>query len=76
MAPLINGRNLAREYFAIGNDGLQVVRMENDKGEAVQNEYVFPTMRSASFQTRVLWNNGPACLNRKTRQVSFLPLCS
>jgi len=42
MVRFINGRNIAKEYFAIGNDGLRFVRMENDKGEAVQNEYVFP----------------------------------
>jgi hypothetical protein len=42
MARFINGRNVAKEYFAIGDDRLQFVRMENDKGEAVQNEYVFP----------------------------------
>jgi hypothetical protein len=42
MVRLINGRNVAKEYFAISGDRLQFVRMENDKGEAVQNEYVFP----------------------------------
>jgi hypothetical protein len=41
MARFINGRNVAREYFAISGDRLRFVRMENDKGEAVQNEYVF-----------------------------------
>jgi hypothetical protein len=44
MARLINGRNVAREYFAISNDRLQFVRMENDKGEAAQNEYVYPNL--------------------------------
>jgi hypothetical protein len=42
MVRFINGRNVAREYFAISGDRLRFVRMENDKGEAVQNEYVFP----------------------------------
>jgi len=42
MARFINGRNVAKEYFAISSDRLQFVRMENDQGEAVQNEYVFP----------------------------------
>jgi hypothetical protein len=41
-APVVNGLNIAREYFAIKNDRIRVVRMENDKGELVQNEYVFP----------------------------------
>ncbi len=38
----INGRDIAKEYFAIGDDRLRLVRLENSKGEAVQNEYVFP----------------------------------
>jgi hypothetical protein len=37
-----NGSNVAKEYFAISGDQFRFVRMENDKGEAVQNEYVFP----------------------------------
>ena len=36
------GRNVAKEYFALSNDQLHFVRMENDKGEAIQNEYVYP----------------------------------
>ena len=42
MTRFINGRNVAKEYFALSGDRLRFVRMENDKGEAVQNEYVFP----------------------------------
>lgn len=42
MVRFINGRDVANEYFAITRDRLQFVRMENNKGEAVQNEYVFP----------------------------------
>jgi hypothetical protein len=42
MGRFINGRDVAKEYFALGNDRLRLVRMENEKGEAVQNEYVFP----------------------------------
>jgi len=42
MTRFINGRNVAKEYFALSGDLLRFVRMENDKGEAVQNEYVFP----------------------------------
>jgi hypothetical protein len=41
-APVINGRNITKEYFALNNDRLRFVRMENDKGALVQNEYVFP----------------------------------
>jgi len=42
MIRFINGRNVTKEYFAVGSDRLRFIRMENDKGEAVQNEYVFP----------------------------------
>jgi hypothetical protein len=42
MVRFINGRNVAKEYFAVGGDRLRFVRMENDEGEAVQNEYVYP----------------------------------
>jgi hypothetical protein len=41
-APVINGRNVAKEYFAPSNDRLRFIRMENDKGDLIQNEYVFP----------------------------------
>lgn len=41
-ARYINGRNVAKQYFAFGNDRLRVVRIENDRGEAVLNEYVYP----------------------------------
>jgi hypothetical protein len=36
MVRFINGRNVAKEYFAVGGDRLRFVRMENEKGEAVQ----------------------------------------
>jgi hypothetical protein len=36
----INGRDVAREYFGLSDDRLLLVRLENHKGEAVQNEYV------------------------------------
>jgi len=42
MVRFINGRNVAKGYFAVGGDRLRFVRMENDEGEAVQNEYVYP----------------------------------
>jgi hypothetical protein len=41
-ARAINGLNIAKEYFAISGDRLRLVRMENDKGALVQNEYVLP----------------------------------
>jgi hypothetical protein len=41
-APVINGRDIAKEYFAFGGDSLRLVRLEDSKGAAVQNEYVFP----------------------------------
>jgi hypothetical protein len=40
--PAVNARNIAKEYFAIAGDRLRLVRLENDKGELVQNEYIFP----------------------------------
>jgi hypothetical protein len=41
-APVINGRDITEEYFAIGGGSLRLVRLEDSKGTAVQNEYVFP----------------------------------
>jgi len=38
---VINGRDIAKEYFAISSDRLRFIRLENAKGDAVQNEYVF-----------------------------------
>ena len=40
--PAINGRNVAKQYFAIGDDRVRLVRIESNTGEAVQNEYVYP----------------------------------
>jgi hypothetical protein len=42
MEQFINGRDVASEYFGLGDDRLRLVRLENHKGEAVQNEYVYP----------------------------------
>lgn len=42
MARLVNGRNIAKEYFAISHDQLRFIRMEDDYGTAVQNEYIYP----------------------------------
>ena len=36
------GRNSSKEYFSIGGDRLRLVRIEDEKGHAVQNEYIFP----------------------------------
>ena len=41
-AAVINGRPIAKEYFAISQVRIRLVRLENDKSEIVQNEYVFP----------------------------------
>jgi hypothetical protein len=38
----IKGRNIAREYFALKYDQLRLIRLEDDKGQAVQNEYLYP----------------------------------
>jgi hypothetical protein len=38
---VINGRDVAKEIFAIGGDQLRLVRLEDSKGNAIQNEYVF-----------------------------------
>jgi len=40
MQPVINGRNVCKEYFAVGAYPVRFVRMEDDKGEFVRNEYV------------------------------------
>jgi hypothetical protein len=39
---VINGRDVAKEIFAIGADQLRLVRLEDSNGNAVQNEYVYP----------------------------------
>src|SRR5260370_20131823 len=42
--PVINGLNIAKEYFAISGDRLRLVRMENDNDVLVQNAYGFPQL--------------------------------
>jgi len=42
MRPVINGRNIAREYFTIKDDQLRFVRLEDDKGDAVPNDCLLP----------------------------------
>jgi hypothetical protein len=41
MVRFINGRDVAKEYFAVGSDRLRLVRLESAKGDAVQNEYIY-----------------------------------
>ncbi len=43
MTPFVGGR-VAKEYFAVDDDKLKFIRMEDDKGKVVQNEYVYPNM--------------------------------
>ena len=69
--PVVNGRDIVEEYFAIGGDSLQLVRLEDSKGTAVQNEYVFPNSRSASFRPRSLCKIGLVCCNRETKQMCY-----
>ena len=38
-AQVINGRDVAAEYFAVGDDNLRLVRLEDSKGSVVQNMY-------------------------------------
>lgn len=38
--PAISGRDIGKEYFAIGNDTLRLIRLEDTKGQVTQNEYV------------------------------------
>ena len=42
MSRFINGRNIAKEYFALSHGRLRFIRMEDDRGMAVQNEYIYP----------------------------------
>src|SRR5881394_2958000 len=42
MQRYINGRDIRKEYFAVGADRIRFVRMENAKGEIFQNEYIYP----------------------------------
>ncbi|HYL78716.1 MAG TPA: hypothetical protein VEU96_31285 [Bryobacteraceae bacterium] len=38
----INGRNIDKEYFAFSGDQLRLIRLEDDQGEIVQNDYIYP----------------------------------
>ena len=59
---VINGRDIANEYSSLSNDRFHVVRLEDSKGAAVQNNYVFPnyeigvipSARSVEDWTRLL----------------------
>lgn len=39
--PVIGGRDIATEYFAVGGGRFRLVRLENSKGESVINDYLF-----------------------------------
>lgn len=59
-APVINGRDIASEYFAIDDDRLRLIRLEDSKGAVVQNEYVFPNYEIGnvpSEQTVEAWTS-------------------
>ncbi len=58
MTRFINGYDIAKEFFALKNDQLRFVRIENSKGEAVQNEYIYPNMEigfAPSAKTEAEW---------------------
>jgi hypothetical protein len=42
ISPVINGRPIANEYFAVRNNRVQLVRLEDDKSKPVQNSYEYP----------------------------------
>jgi hypothetical protein len=42
MARFVNGRDIAREYFAVNNGQLRLARLEDTKGSLVQNDYIYP----------------------------------
>jgi hypothetical protein len=42
MAPVSDVGNVRKEKFAINNDRLRLVRVENDRADAIQNQYVHP----------------------------------
>jgi hypothetical protein len=61
MGRFINGRDVGREYFSLRDDRLQLVRIEDQKGKATQNEYVLsgeigiiPDANTADDWTRLL----------------------
>lgn len=41
-APVINGRDVAKQYFALVDDKLYFIRMEDSKGKLIRNHYLSP----------------------------------
>jgi hypothetical protein len=41
MEQYVNGRDVGREYYALNGDRLRLVRIEDHKGKASKNEYVY-----------------------------------
>src|SRR5439155_7131891 len=41
-APVINGRDVAQQHFALMDDKLYFIRMEDSKGRLIRNHYFFP----------------------------------
>jgi hypothetical protein len=58
--PVINGRDIRKEYFAINEDRVRLVRLEDSGGAVVQNEYVFPNFEigaAPSAETVEAWTS-------------------
>lgn len=55
--PVINGRDVAKQYFSFEGDTLRFVRMEDNKGEALKNNYHYPnhTLGTGINQTKEQW---------------------
>ena len=41
-APVINGRDVAKQYFALVDDKLYFIRLEDSKGKLIRNHYLSP----------------------------------
>jgi hypothetical protein len=41
-APSINGQDVARQHFALVDDKLYFIRMEDSKGRLIRNDYLYP----------------------------------
>ncbi|MEZ5401634.1 MAG: hypothetical protein R2729_18315 [Bryobacteraceae bacterium] len=42
-APVVNGRDIARQFYSIGADRLRLLRIENRAGALVRNHYAWST---------------------------------
>ena len=76
LAPLTNGRNIAREYFAVVRAVFDSSEWKTTKARLFKMNTSSPIMKSASFRSRRLKTNGLDCLSRKTKLMCFLPFCS